>query len=201
MKRKSQPAPAPIENLDEVLARLGIQAWDILLVGDGSGSGWGREAGWATVSIERATGERLVWCGGMNRGTVNVAEVMAYLQPLNWFATREELRRGAGGRTKAFQVHIITDSQYCRDNGASNNRLRVKNSALWAAFDVFLRQGFVLNWHWLPRDELALNSYCDQLSRVSRVLFKKYNDPQAAAASAGLPPVTDVNPGSGRDAS
>src|SRR4051812_31047554 len=61
-----------------LLARLGIGSWDFVIVGDGSGSGYHSEAGWAAVSVERATGERLVWDGAVNRGTVNFAEVMAY---------------------------------------------------------------------------------------------------------------------------
>lgn len=159
--------------MNHLLARVGVDAWDFLIVGDGSGSSWTRGAGWASVSVERATGERIVWTGAVNRGTVNLAEIMAYLQPLEWLASREAdrlSRNPAGLRT--YDVHILTDSQYCRDTGSSSGRVVRKNAGLWVAFDAFARHGFALHWHWLRRDECDLNKFCDALSRAARKLHE-----------------------------
>jgi ribonuclease HI len=191
--------PDEREALEDVLARLGIaeDGWDVVLLGDGSGSNWNREAGWASVSVERVTMERLVWHGAMNKGTVNFAEMMAYLQPLNWLASREEDRRKRGGRHRAYRVHVITDSDYCRATGSSANRVLAKNGPLWAVFDVFARQGFVLTWHWIPRDGCGLNGYCDRLSKLARLLTKKYNLQETMEARGGDGPtrtVYDINP-------
>lgn len=170
-----------LETLPILLERHGIQSWDILLVGDGSGGDWDNPCGWASVSIERAplTGnlepERRCWHGGMNFGTVNVAEIMAYVQPLNWFVAREEERHRKGRRRAVHQVHIFTDSQYCRDMGGSADRQITKNGVFWSAFDTFARQGFLLYWHWIRRDDVALNVYADLLSKMSRGLFKKHD--------------------------
>lgn len=201
-KRKAGAGGDGQETLEGLLDRLGIgDDWDFLIVGDGSGSNWNREAGWAAVSVERVTMERLVWYGAMNRGTVNFAEVMAYLQPLNWLAAREADRRGKGRqRSRACRVHIVTDSEYASNTGGSANRMVAKNGALWAAFDVFARQGFVLNWHWVRRDDCALNTYCDELSKLARRLAKTYNLQERVGADVredGSPTtVYDVNPSS-----
>ncbi len=157
------------------MKRLKIKNWDFLIVGDGSGSNWNREAGWASVSIEKLTMERMVWEGAVNRGTVNLAEIMAYLQPLEWLATREVEKRKEGGSTRALNVHIVTDSDYCRRTGNSSSRTMEKNAGLWTTFDAFRRHGFVLYWHWIPREDCDLNRFCDKLSKMERLMQKKYN--------------------------
>lgn len=179
--RRVVPKSRDSEGLQQLLARLNIHDWDYLIVGDGSGSTWDREVGWASVLIERETMERSVWWGTMNRATVNIAEMMAYLQPLGWLVAQEENRRtkeknrGKACPTRAYKVHIITDSDYCRSTGKSVSRSGTKNAALWGVFDVFARSGFILNWHWLPREDCTLNRYCDAASKMVRKLGKKYN--------------------------
>lgn len=164
------------ETLEALLARLKIKDWDIILIGDGSGSNWSKEAGWASVSIEKLTMERLVHAGMVSRGTVNFAEMMAYLQPLEWLASREaDRRKKKTVQTRAYHVHIMTDSEYCRSTGTGAGRMMQKNAGLWAVFDVFARHGFVLHWHWIPRESCDLNRYCDKLSKMARKLVKKYN--------------------------
>lgn len=189
------------EKLDDLLDRLGVgEHWDIVIIGDGSGSNWSREAGWGSVSIERATGERLVWAGGMSRGTVNFAEMMAYLQPLNWLQAREaEVREAHDGRRRAFRVHIITDSEYCSKVGNTTNRLLHRNGLVWSAFDALARFGFILKWHWIRRESCGLNIYTDKLSKLSRKLVKTYKLQEAADRIDGVS-VYRVNPGPpGRD--
>ena len=161
---------APLATAAALAAHLGIENWDFLLVGDGSGSNWGRPCGWASVSVERSSGECRVWWGALSHGTVNVAEILAYLQPLGWLASREEdRRRKRGARMAAYRVHIVTDSQYCEKTGNSEDRMVSKNGALWGVFDTFVRQGILLHWHWLGRGESELNSYVDKLSKLARV--------------------------------
>jgi len=158
------------ESLEELLSRLNIQPdeWDLLIIGDGSGSNWTRESGWASVSIERATLERRVWLGAMNRGTVNFAEMMAYLQPLNWYASAELTKRKKSGNVRFRKVHIVTDSKYCKEQGSRKLFTSKKNSVLWKIFDGFQRHGILLHWHWIPRDTVSLNVYADKVSKAAR---------------------------------
>lgn len=196
MKRKKKKgrvdrAAVDRETLGDLLERFGIDEWDFLIVGDGSGSGWDRACGWAAVSVERETMERLDWDGAMNRGTVNTAEIMAYFQPLSWIVNRElDRRRGRSGRRRAYRIHIITDSQYCRDTGEADGKAPLKNSLFWSAFDSLARQGFCLYWHFARRDTVALNRYADRRSKVARIRYSQYNSPEQAGGESAY----EVNP-------
>lgn len=180
------------EPLQDVLDRLGIRNWDYLLVGDGSGSQWERGAGWGCVLIERQTGERHIFTGAVNYGTVNFAEMMAYLQPLEWLACREVNKRNKSQiGVRALRIHILTDSEYCRNTGNSKGRMMAKNAGFWSVFDVFARHGFVLTWHWIRRMSVGLNRYSDDLSRVARITFQDYNPVERVSKSDT---VSEINP-------
>ena len=178
MSRSKTKTKASKEPLEELLIRLEIQPneWDLLLIGDGSGSNWTRESGWASVSIERTTLERRVWFGSMNCGTVNFAEMMAYLQPLNWYASVELNNRKKSGGVRFRNVHIITDSKYCGEQGNKKDLFPKKNSALWKIFGDFQRHGILLHWHWIPRDTVELNAYADKLSKDARKAIAELRD-------------------------
>lgn len=156
-------------------------------MGDGSGSRWGRPAGWACACVERVTAvtkDPQVFFGAINSGTVNFAEMMAYAQPLDWLAWREVELREKGGPTRVLRVHVVTDSDYCRSTGASGRASTSrKNPGLWQVFGVYARFGLVLTWHHLPREEHALNRYCDRLSKLARKRTAAYN----YAADIGKP--------------
>ncbi len=161
-----------------MLTRIGIEDWDILLVGDGSGSNYNYACGWGCVSVVRETFGRECWTGCMSKGTVNLAEMMAYIQPLSCFASREEARRKEKGAfCRILNVHIVTDSEYVRAQGASGDVLPRRNGAMWRIFEDFTRKGFILNWHWIPRDSVELNAFTDLLSKAARKLIKE-NDVQ-----------------------
>lgn len=191
--------------IDDFLQTHDVEQWDVLIFGDGSGAGWEKRcgAGWGSVTIEKpkipgGTGERRVMSGHMSVGTVNVAEMMAVLQPLNYLASREEDRRDRGGGTRAYQVHIFTDSEYCKNTGNSDARVLRRNEGLWAVFDVFARRGFVLNWHWIARETFGLNWYADTVSKLARRDGQHYNL-QEDIESYAQRSVYDVNPGGGRE--
>jgi len=170
------------ETLEDLLQRLNIKTWDLLLVGDGSGSRWEQPAGWACVAIERSRqqlgrandsggGEQLrrkVFYGAVNDGTVNFAELMAYFAPLSWYAAKTE--KFDGPLVLPREVHILTDSQYVQK--MMTGRMPKTHAAFWLAYNIYNRLGFRLNWHWLPRNDIALNRYVDAISRKARLLLQ-----------------------------
>lgn len=112
----------------------------------------------------------------MNRGTVNMAEIMAYFQPLNWYAAEiDKIRHTGTGCTKSYRVHIITDSDYVRKQGSSGNLMPNRHGSLWRVFEDFQRQGIVLTWHWIPREDVLLNKYVDAVSKVARLKRESYS--------------------------
>lgn len=202
--RKLQPRkPNPLlderdaeaQTLEDLLAKVGVgvKGWDILIVGDGSGCSNTSAAGWGSVMIERDTMSRTVWAGFATRGTVNFAELLAYLQPLEFLADQELKRREAGGLTRAYRVHIITDSDYCRLSGNNLGAKKKRNAGYWGVFNVFLRHGFVLTWHHLNRELCELNVFCDKLSKLARKTGMEYN-PVSRLTEASNATVYAVNP-------
>jgi ribonuclease HI len=171
--------PTPATGIELLLARFGVRDWDIVLVGDGSGSTWERAMGWGTVSVERSSGTVRRWCGMASHGTNNVAEILAYVHPLLHFAEVPD-------RPRLLRVHIVTDSQYVRDAGRRRGAGVKRNLALWAAVQAVERQGLVLFWHWLERDSHPANVHADALSRFCRKLLEAYNPLEAIDSSPGI---------------
>lgn len=177
-----------------MLERFNVTKWDLVLVGDGSGSNWNNEAGWGVVAIEKDSMQRRTFYGAMNKGTVNFAEMMAYLQPLTWYMAEDARRRKELRSTAPIirNIHIFTDSSYVRNQGDRKDLGFKKNKALWAAFELIHRQGYFLHWHWAERDDISLNTYADQLSKAARRLVKA-NDLEAGLLAAGRDPA-EANP-------
>jgi ribonuclease HI len=181
-----------IEYFQGVLDRFEIVDWDLILIGDGSGSKWGLPVGWAVTAIAKTKMEREVFYGAMNNATVNIAETMAYLQPLLWYLRRVADERKKGGTTREHVVHIITDSEYVKNVGKRGHLDFSTNQPLWGVFEFVKRQSIQINWYWAKRDDVALNTYADALSKKARKLMKE-NDPAAAMARAGYS-AEDFNP-------
>lgn len=167
-----------MELLQQVLQRANISKWDILLVGDGSGSGWHDPCGWATTLIDRQTKMRKVFFGANNCGSINLAEMMPYLLALSWFHARHGKKRLR--QQGVLRVHVITDSQVTALHGtrvAQQHELpTVGHRALWAAMQEFGRRGYQIEYHWAPRSESLLNWASDLLAGLARREVKHLNN-------------------------
>jgi ribonuclease HI len=183
------------ETIQDVCARLGIDDWDLLLVGDGSGSRWGYQMGWACVAMERDSFDRRVFYGGANDGTVNFAEMMAYLAPLAWYLNKVTIgRREDKTAYSVKNVHIITDSEHVETKGnAAASVTSPANTVLWAAFELINRQGIRLHWHHVKRETVGLNVFCDVLSKAGRHLIQDVQSLELIDTQHGLHP-QNVNP-------
>lgn len=165
------------KQLSQLLDHLKIENWDILLIGDGSGASWG-PCGWGCLSIERKDFSRTMWYGSMNHGTVNVAEYMAYIQPLIYYASR---------KYDNFQhVHIITDSQVVA--AASTTYICGK------FLSDFLAKGFIVKTHWLERSTLEANKLADMVSKYARADIKDAKYDQTAITLLGKQTAYEIEP-------
>jgi ribonuclease HI len=179
MAKRSRRPPEPRayilseEACDEVrglLAEHVANDWEMVLIGDGSGTGWQGGCGWASVSVVRRPSRRLpgeidwvghLWQGGMNAGTSNVAELMAYVAPLLWYQTTfDDLRER--------HVHIFSDSQYVVGSADPAKRRR-QNGVLIQAFHHLRGAGLCLHWHWMKRNTTRLHRLMDDASRRARL--------------------------------
>lgn len=165
-----------------------LPPWDVLLVGDGSGSGWHLPAGWACILVEAASGGRRVLHGGLSTGTSVMAELLPYIHALAWYHEKR-LREG---RLGICRVAIVTDCRPIAVQGASLRRgdrrpddLR-SMGPLWAAVDAFEPLGYLLDWHYKPRATSALNAYADDLSKSCFKAMKKVPMPTTPDGRAEL---------------
>lgn len=164
-KKQPEPPKRPAQTVEEVLELAGIDNddWDVLLIGDGSGTSWEKECGWG-VTLITSTHYRNVYCGAFSHGTNNIAEMMAYLLPLMALTAGEvpiDIKSGC-------RVRVITDSQYVV-NGI-NQRIPLKNNfELWTAIQAVRRFGIDLKAYWAPRDVVDLNRLGHNLANKSRI--------------------------------
>lgn len=159
-----------MDSLQDLLQELGITTWDVLLIGDGSGTGWDSPAGWAVVLIDKPTRGRKLFYGAVNHGSINFAEGAPYFQALLWyhhFHGRDRLRRQG-----QLHVHVLTDSQVTTQHGQQANQLAADlpraNSPIWAGVREFVRLGYQLEFHWRPRKSSQLNELADRFAGEAR---------------------------------
>jgi ribonuclease HI len=168
VKKNKRPETRSLHTL---LKELSINAWDVVLVGDGSGSGWDIGVGWSCVLVDRHTGTRKLIHGGGSTGTVNIAELMAYVHAMLWYATHigKDLRKQHP--RKILDVHVITDSRVVASQGvkvAERNTAGIANRALWASIADITRQGYKFHWHWVERLTNEMNWAADQMAGSAR---------------------------------
>ena len=102
-----------LDSLESLVEHLGIQNWDAIVIGDGSGSTWQKPCGWAAVLIDKYSGVRKLSFGAASPGTSIVSEILPYLFALNWYTSKD----GPGPvrltekRTKGkkIKVHVVSD--------------------------------------------------------------------------------------------
>lgn len=197
VKPKKPKVVTDESDINAVALRLNIANWDVIIVSDGSGTGWTLGCGWAAVLIDRHNRTRKIFSGAFNTGTIGIGELIPTIHALLWFSENDgrALRKQYG---RPLRIHVLTDSEYVADTGTAlrsgHTALSdVKNAALWAGVMELDRRGFGIEWHWIPRESLALNVYCDHLSRQSRLGIQEVQVPSDPTTNEPLS-VFDLNP-------
>jgi ribonuclease HI len=174
--------------------RLPPDAWDVIIVGDGSGSRYGWPGGWAAVLFDKATGLRKLLYGALSDTTVNVMELSPYIYSMMWYSRgpgkdlQKQLREATqvGIAPRMVQVHIITDCEIIADQGR-RIKARDTNRPLWQTMDDFERLGYSFHWYHVERDLLAANRLCDFLSKEMRKATMQIQLPDVYDDQYGLP--------------
>lgn len=185
-------------SIQEVLKELGvaIDGWDAVIVGDGSGTGWEHSCGWSSVLLDHYGSYRVEFYGGWNKGTSHIAEIMPYLEALTWYVAGP----GCAKNGKPVKIHLITDNYNVANCG---NRVcdRATYPWLWAPFVHIERMGYILQWHWVARDRLALNKFDDFVAGFARVEIEKWKPVIEQALGSSMEEVIyEYNPTEGLDA-
>jgi hypothetical protein len=182
--------------LQSVLDDLAVgQKWDVLLVGDGSGTARHKPCGWSCALLSRLPMFSRIFFGFRNTGGVPFAELQTYLQALEWHwfehgqaSLRSRLRTDPVAR---LHTHILCDNFVTVEQGKTVNlgdkaMKRDNQRFQWAAIDEFVACGYALNWHWRPRNNNQLNRLCDRLAGICRktaIAVENENLDAAAAVS------------------
>lgn len=193
-----------MELLQAVLDKARITQWDLLIVGDGSGTGWDDCCAYASVLVDRETRGRKTCFGGNRWGSINLAEMEAYLKPLFWFHAKfgsERLRRRS-----PLYVHVITDSQVTVTHGIraanlSESLPNVAHRPLWAAMREFAHMGYCLRYHWAPRCTSELNTLSDLIAGLSRRALLQQSDEEpdlSQRVNTALANLNIVDPATGQ---
>lgn len=184
-----------LADLRDVLQALGVD-WrrtDLVVVGDGSGSGWSMGGGWAAVVVDLARNRRKLLTGAQNAATSVTMEIEPYFKALYWY--HHTIGRGLRmhlGRPP--RVAVVSDNELVVKQG--NGQMRAKAlDPYWAAVDCVKRQaGIVCHWYWARRDTIGLNILCDHLSRWSRLAHAEHATLANAVPTAPGLTAYDVNP-------
>lgn len=172
-----------IADIHSIAQDLGAASWDVALIGDGAGRGWDKPCGWSCILIDRHGGAttagapsdaRKLFSGGMNLGTVDIAELMPYVQAMTWYDRYHGKARRAQVDKDLLDILIITDrksiAQQAANLQASRNRVDdiCRKLPLWAAMLHFERRGYTFRWVWKERGKIALNSLADRMADTAK---------------------------------
>jgi hypothetical protein len=99
----------------------------------------------------------------MSSGSIAIAEMMPTVHALLWYAQFQGSKRKAGLGRSILNVHVITDNRTTIDHwatltrgGPKAHKIRRKRP-IWNVLLQFERSGYILHFHWVSREEIALN--------------------------------------------
>jgi len=162
-----QLPPEIVTHLDDLAHRLVLPDFDLLLVGDGSGTVYHRPAGWACVAYDRLKRLAVLHTGAVSGGTNNLAELFPYVQALWHHQQNHDQAVSAPVR-----VQIVSDSELTVRCGNGRYERRA-NGSLWAAVDWFEQNGYRLGWRHVRRNSNVWHVLMDRLAGRSRRLLEE----------------------------
>ena len=153
--------------LQEYLAHNGVGAedWDLVLFGDGSGSGWAEPGGYASILIDRRTLARHIFYGAMVKASITTMEMLAHLTAIRYHFHKI---RSAKQSPEAWRTVVFTDSAYVANMGNAQPTDTRKNGDLWAAFEWYTQYGYEFKFIWVPRNSTPLHALADDIAGKAR---------------------------------
>jgi ribonuclease HI len=155
-------------HLEGLATELLLPAFDLLLVGDGSGTTLVKPSGWYCVSYERSLGEGGVQehFGGAGGGTNNYAELLPYCFALWAYHVSKQVPTSVKSASPV-RVAVVSDSEVTVRCGNGEYERRA-NACLWAQVEWFERNGYDFRWVHVPRNSNPLNERADAVAGLAR---------------------------------
>jgi ribonuclease HI len=161
------------------LTKHGVTEWDVLIFGDGSGTGW-KDAGGFACLIHTRAGKRGSVVGGVTNTTINSMELFAYIAGLRYHyyqMIKEKM-------PTPLKLHVFTDSAYVQ-NGGNGSTVVKSNKDLWNDLHLFRTWGYELTFHLVHRNSTPMHVWADQKAGEARraLLALRPNDTELYAAT------------------
>ena len=152
----------------EAVKSLGLENYDFVLFGDGSGTTANTPCGWACIAVEKGpqTPSIAIYRGGTSNGTNNLAELCPYL-----FAIWHIDSRYLNVPMKPKSIAIVSDSEMTVRCGNREYERRA-NAPFWSSMEWFEASGrYQFTWKHVRRNSNPLNARCDLLAGETRKYF------------------------------
>lgn len=157
------------DKIQELVNNLALPDFDVLLIGDGSGTVASKASAWTCWRYLKASGSLTLHHGTNSFGSNNFAELLPYVSVL-WLDMYE--RQAAGLRTPRTVV-IVTDSELTAKQGTGEYS-RNTNGILWAGIDYAQSAGYNIIWKHVKRNSNPFNTVCDQNAGKLRKEIEKF---------------------------
>lgn len=142
------------QEMESLASELGVPDFDLMLVGDGSGTTAEKTCGFACFAYNRRSGESKVHYGALSHGTNNLAELMPYIHALwHYHVTANPINR--------VRVLIVSDSEVTVRQGQGVYG-RNANACWWNAVNWFEKNGYVISWRHVRRNTNTFSKLCDR---------------------------------------
>jgi ribonuclease HI len=155
------------QQIEEIATKLDIRSYDLLLIGDGSGTQIGQPCGWFATLYESSTGKVREYWGGASSGTNNFAELQPYIHAL-WSYHTEVYGNEGRGPARQLRVVVVSDSELTVKCG-TGKYVRKANGILWAAVRWLEDNGYVIAWKHVPRNSNDISMLADKVAGKTRL--------------------------------
>jgi ribonuclease HI len=169
-------SPKQTQPVEFLVRHLELPRFDLLLVGDGSGTRLDQSCGWCCTSYCPGAGSTVQF-GGTNGGTNNFAELSPYLHALWLYHTRRYGNSGDTPRSRGEQVAvvIVSDSEITVRCGQGVYARRA-NAGLWASLQWYEANGYQFTWRHVRRNTNPLSTRADEVAGRVRTLLSELNE-------------------------
>jgi ribonuclease HI len=154
-----------VGRLEDLARQLFVADFDLLLVGDGSGTVYAQPAGWGCLAYDRRKQQVNLHTGATSCGTNNFAELVPYVQAL-WHHHQDHQQAPA----IPVRVQIISDSELTVRCG-NGCYARRANACLWASIAWFEQNGYRLAWRHVLRNSNPWSALMDAVAGQARRLL------------------------------
>jgi ribonuclease HI len=149
--------------MEALALQLNVTDFDLMIVGDGSGTTIAKSCGWFCSSWNRKENVFRKHYGGASHGTNQYAELAPYLHALYFYHASKQ---------DAFLPHvlIVTDSEVTARCGSGQYERRAL-APLWAQIEWFEKAGYKFTWKSVPRNSHPTLVLADSVAGRLRTLI------------------------------